>query len=226
LKQTAAESCDILAVDRTKGFLMMSFSGWAYDACLSPLLRGMRLWVAAYVRENGLFPALDLCTGTGAMCRNFDNEPSRPVWGLDLDGRLLRYARSQAPSVPFVQADAARLPIRAGGFRSVIISYALHDKSPHLRKAMMTEVRRVLHRQGRALFVDFERPWDMRSRIGRVFTYGIERTAGGDHFRNGQQFLHEEGGLSTFLSSHGWEELESRPLPWGNSRIVVSRFLD
>jgi ubiquinone/menaquinone biosynthesis C-methylase UbiE len=205
---------------------MMSFSGWAYDACLGPLLRGMRLWVAAYVRENGLFPALDLCTGTGAMCRNFDHQPTRTVWGVDLDDRLLRYARSKAPSVAFVQADAARLPIRADGFRSVIISYALHDKQSYLRKAMMAEVRRVLHRQGKALFIDFESPWDMTSRLGRVLTYGIERTAGGDHFRNGQQFLHEEGGLRGFLSSHGWEELESREFPWGNSRAVVARKME
>ena len=135
-----------------------SFSGWAYDACLGPMLKGIRIWVEAYVRDNGLFPVLDLCTGTGAMCRIFDNQPARPVWGLDLDGRILRYARSKAPSVPFVQADAARLPIREARFRSVIISYALHDKPPFLRKAMMAEVRRVLHRQGRALCIDFESP--------------------------------------------------------------------
>jgi len=205
---------------------MMSFAGWAYDALLGPLLRGMRLWTAAYVREHGLYPALDLCTGTGAMCRFFNDQPFRSVWGLDLDGRLLRYARTRAPSVPFVQADAARLPVRADVFRSVIISYALHDKPPHMRKAMMAEVRRVLHREGRALFVDFESPWGMTSRLGRVFTYGIERTAGGEHFRNGQQFLHEVGGLRGFLLSHKWEELESRAFPWGNSRAVATRYLD
>ena len=90
----------------------------------------------------------------------------------------------------------------------------------------MAEVRRVLHGEGRALFIDFERPWDLMSRMGRVFTYGIERMAGKDHFRNGQRFLREEGGLRAFLSTGGWEEREDRMLPLGNSRIVVARLVD
>jgi ubiquinone/menaquinone biosynthesis C-methylase UbiE len=183
----------------------------------------MRLWTEAYVRNNELFPALDLCTGTGAQCRLFDSESGGRIVGLDLDGRILRYAHSKAPSIPFLQSDASLLPIRTGGLRSVIVSYALHDKPPSLRMSMMSEIRRVLAREGRGLFIDFEPPWDMKSRFGRVLTFGIERVVGGEHYRNGQQFLHEEGGLGAFLYSQGWEEQESRVLPWGNSRIVVAR---
>ena len=88
---------------------------------------------------------------------------------------------------------------------------------------MMTEIRRVLHLgEGRLLLIDFEKPWNTVSRLGRIFTYSIERMAGGEHFRNGQRFLNA-GGLRAFLARHGWQELESRPAPWGNSRIVVAR---
>ncbi len=204
---------------------MLDIYGRAYDAFLGPLLKGTRRWMASYVKEHKLFPTLDLCTGTGAFCRLFGDGPCHEAWGLDLDARFLRYARSQAPQIPFIRADAGRMPFNASVFGSVILSYAVHDKAPDLRAAMMEEARRVLREQGQILFLDFEPPWDRVSHVGRLFTYGIERMAGGEHFQNGQQFL-REGGLRSFLEQFRCEELESRSIPWGNSRIVAARFID
>ena len=203
---------------------MLDFYGRAYDAFLGTLLKGTRRWMASYVREHSLFPALDLCTGTGAFPRYLEADPRHAAWGLDLDARFLRYARSQAPRVPFIRGDAGQLPFRDSVFGAIILSYAVHDKAPPLRAAMMEESRRVLRAQGQVLFLDFESPWDLASRAGRVFTYGIERLAGGDHFGNSQQFL-RAGGLRGFLERFGCEELECRHIPWGNSRIVATRFL-
>jgi demethylmenaquinone methyltransferase/2-methoxy-6-polyprenyl-1,4-benzoquinol methylase len=202
---------------------MLDFYGWAYDTCLGPILSKTRHWMAAYVREKNLFPVLDLCTGTGAFCRIIGGDPQHSVWGLDLDGRFLRYARAKAPHIPFIQADAGRMPFTDSVFGAVILSYAVHDKAPGQRTAMMEEARRVLCAQGQILFLDFEIPWDRASRMGRVFTYGIERLAGGEHFQNSQQFL-RAGGLHAFLALSHCVELESRSLPWGNSRIVAARF--
>jgi hypothetical protein len=108
-------------------------------------------------------------------------------------------------------------------FRGVIVSYALHDKDDAVRDGMMAEIRRVLRSvEGRLIAIDFERPWNTASKLGRLFTYSIERMAGGAHFRNGQRFL-RTGGLHAFLKRHGWQEEVSRTAPWGNTRIVVSR---
>lgn len=204
--------------------IRMCLYGRLYDAGLGPLLRGMKEWAASYVREQSLFPVLDLCTGTGAMCRllNSSEYPHQVCWGLDLDWRILDYARSRAPGIPFVQGDAARIPFADSRFKSVIVSYALHDKDDAVREGMMSEIRRVLRDgDGRLLVIDFERPWNAASRLGRMFTYAIERSAGGAHFRNGQRFL-REGGLRAFLDRHGWREEVSRNSPWGNTRIVVA----
>jgi ubiquinone/menaquinone biosynthesis C-methylase UbiE len=203
------------------------FYGKAYDLGLGPFLKSMKRWVASYIHQNGLFPVLDLCTGTGAMCRILGRgEGPQPVLGIDLDWRILDYARSRAPQIPFVQGDAAQIPFADSCFRGVIVSYALHDKENAVRDRMMREIRRVLHNgEGRLLLIDFENPWNTASRLGRMLTYSIERMAGGEHFRNGQRFL-REGGLRAFLARHGWQELDSLSAPWGNTRIVVAHFPD
>ena len=197
----------------------MYLSGWLYDKGLGPLLYRMRDWISSSIRAGELYPVLDLCTGTGMMCRTL-NAPPFQVLGLDLDGRMLEYARDKAPDVPFIQGDAALLPIQDGIFGSVIISYALHEKTTEVRNAMLKETRRVLRAGGRVFFVDFEKPWNRTSRWGRVFTYSIELAAGGEHLQNCQNFL-AQGGLRSFLSGQGWDERESRSFAWGNSRIVV-----
>ncbi len=178
--------------------------------------------MAGHVGRNALYPALDLCTGTAALCRLMGG-PSRPVWGLDLDRRVLRYAHSRSEHIPLVCADAAQIPFRSGAFRAVIISYALHDKTEGMRSRMLAEARRVLDPRGQLILIDFEVPWDRASRLGRMFTFGIELMAGGEHFRNGKRFI-RRGGLRAWLGDQGLIELESRPLAWGHSRIVVARW--
>ncbi len=202
---------------------MRCLSGRIYDACLGTLLKGTRRWVAGHVGRYGLYPALDLCTGTAALCRLMEG-PSHSIWGLDLDRHVLRYARSRARHIPLVCADAAQIPFKSGVFRAVIISYALHEKTQGLRSLMLAEARRVLDPcRGRLIVIDFEMPWDRVSRLGRMFTYLIERLAGGDHFRNGQRFV-RQGGLSAIIRDQGLIELQSLPLAWGSSRIVVARW--
>jgi ubiquinone/menaquinone biosynthesis C-methylase UbiE len=199
--------------------MQVYFSGWLYDRGLGPLMHRMRAWISASIRDKELYPVLDLCTGTGMMCRIL-NAPPYQTLGLDLDDRMLRYARDKAPDVSFIQGDGALLPIQDGVFGSVIISYALHEKTSGIRSAMLKETRRVLRAGGRVYFVDFEKPWNSTSRLGRVFTYSIERLAGGEHFQNSQTFV-GQGGLRSFLAGEGWDELDSRAFAWGNSRIVV-----
>ncbi len=199
--------------------IQVYLSGWLYDRGLGPLLRSIRGWISASIRDKELYPVLDLCTGTGMMCRNLKAPPYQ-VLGLDLDDRMLQYARSKAPGIPFILGNAAQLPIMDGIFGSVIISFALHDKTEEVRNAMLQETRRVLRVGGRVFFVDFEKPWNRASRWGRIFTYSIERAAGGEHFRNSQSFL-TQGGLRSFLSDQGWHEQENRSFAWGNSRVVV-----
>jgi len=193
-----------------------------YAGLLEPVLRGMKRWIAAYFESAEIQPVLDLCCGIGTQSRLLSQQDIS-VCGLDMDHELLSFAIRKYTEIPFVCGDAAELPFTDNSFQGVILSYALHEKSPEARLRMLTEIRRVLKPQGRLLCLDFENPWNITSRLGRGLTFGIEKMAGREHFQNGQQFLREEG-LRVFLKQNGLKEEKSRPFPWGNSRIVVARF--
>jgi len=194
--------------------------GWLYDIFLGSALKRTREYIARYIRGPKLFPALDLCCGTGAQSRFI--QKGRAV-GVDLDRKVLDYAKSRARWASFICGDGACLPFKENRFQSVVISYALHEKSGAVRRSMMAEVKRVLKKNGKILITDYERPMDFPSRLGRIITYFIERMAGKEHFRNGQRFL-KQGGLERFLKKYNIRVIKDRWLKLGSSRLIVGEF--
>lgn len=204
--------------------------GRLYDLAFARMFAGLRRRVARTVGRDGLYPWLDLCCGTGDQLRGVSGENAATGGdglsvGLDLGFGALRYAAARAPGVPFVCGDAAALPFRARSFRAVSVSFGLHDKSPETRRAMMAEARRVLAPGGRLVAVDFEPPWDARSRAGALFTRGVERLAGGEHYRNGREFL-RRGGLRAFLRESGFVEVARRDIATGSIAVVTAEMGD
>jgi demethylmenaquinone methyltransferase/2-methoxy-6-polyprenyl-1,4-benzoquinol methylase len=193
--------------------------GLFYDLAFNRLFRSVRKWVARSVDEGQLYPWLDVCCGTGDQLRGCDGGSA---FGLDLSFRFVRYAAARGPHVPFVCGDAARLPFRDGSLRGVSVSVGLHDKSPELRGAILSETRRVLAPGGRLVAVDFERPWNTASRAGALFTRVIERLAGREHYENGREFL-RRGGLRACLSENAFVEVKRRDVAFGSIGVVVAR---
>ncbi|MFW6137430.1 MAG: class I SAM-dependent methyltransferase [Candidatus Aminicenantaceae bacterium] len=194
--------------------------GWLYDIFLSTVLKKTRKYAAAYINRLRLFPALDLCCGTGAQCRHLQKGK---MYGTDIDAGILEYASSRQPYVPFICADGVELPFKENQFQSVVIAYALHEKSPAVRSGMIQEVKRVLNKDGKLIIIDYENPVDLQSRFGRILTYFIERNAGREHFQNGQEFL-KQGGLRDFLSKYRIKILKSSWLKLGSSRLIIGEF--
>ena len=204
--------------------------GLLYDLAFAWMFRGLRRRVAAAVEEGGLYPWLDICCGTGSQLRahvsgaRFPDlrAPGSVVCGLDLSLGFVRYAAARATGVPFVCGDAARLPFRDGSVRAVSVSFALHDKAPDLRRAIIAEARRVLAHDGRLIAVDFEPPWDRKSRWGMRFSAAVELFARGDHYRNGREFV-RNGGLRAFLGENGFVELCRSDIATGSLSVVIAR---
>ena len=183
------------------------------------MFRGLRRRVKAAVERDGLYPWLDVCCGTGSQLRG--HAPDLVVCGLDKSAGLVRYAAARAPGLPFVCGDAARLPFKDGAFRAVSVSFGLHDKSPDLRRAMMAEARRVLASGGRFIAVDFENPWSFKSKVGALAVRAVERLAGGEHYRNGRDFL-KRGGLRAFLRESGFVETARHDIEISSISFVVA----
>lgn len=194
--------------------------GRLYDLAFEGMFKGLRRRVASAVEEEGLYPWLDICCGTGSQFRGTGGT-SRPVYGLDKSCGLVRYAAGRAPGIPFICGDAARLPFKDGMFRAVTVSFGLHDKSPEVRRAMMAEARRVLAQGGRLVAADFENPWSAKSRAGALAVRAVEHLAGGEHYRNGREFL-SRGGLRAFLRESGFVETARHEIEVGSISIVVA----
>ena len=198
--------------------------GIFYDLFIELFLNRTKERIARFIIQNDLFPALDICCGTGKQCQLVEKRRKGTI-GLDLDFKMLEYASSKYTQIPFICADAALIPFRNKSFKAVIISYSLHDKSPEMRAKIIKEAQRLLVPEGRMVFLDFENPWNRLSGWGSVFTWLIERTAGGEHYRNNRQFL-KDGGLQATIRTHGLNPIERHDIPLGNSRIVIVKSED
>jgi len=204
--------------------------GRLYDLAFAGLFRGLRRRIAAAVGAEGFYPWLDVCCGTGSQLRGLVTRhgagqrggPEGQVFGLDKNLGMVRYAAARAPRLPFVCGDAGRLPFKDGSFRAVSVSFGLHDKSPDLRRAMMAEARRVLAPGGRLVAVDFENPWSFKSKVGALAVRAVERLAGGEHYRNGRDFL-SRGGLKAFLRESGFVESARHDVEIGSISVIVAR---
>jgi ubiquinone/menaquinone biosynthesis C-methylase UbiE len=169
-------------------------SGRIYDWLIEPIVKRIKQRVAFYFHEYDLFPALDICCGTGTQCYILGTKNPN-IYGLDIDQTMVEYAAMKYPQRSFICADAT------------------------------DEVQRLLSPEGNIVFVDFENPWNTCSKLGAIFSFLIERTAGGDHFRNNRQFL-RQGGLRAFIKRHQLIEIERHNIELGTVAIVVTKFRD
>lgn len=98
---------------------------------------------------------LDLATGVGAMAAQLEARFfGLRLCGVDLSAAQLARARANHPAVPFLRADAARLPFADGTFEVVHCSWLLEHLSAPL--PVLREVRRVLARGGHCHFTEVD----------------------------------------------------------------------
>jgi ubiquinone/menaquinone biosynthesis C-methylase UbiE len=196
--------------------------GLLYDGVFEPLLKSIKKRVAAMIAAHDLYPVLDICCGTGRQ-RRWLAASGKPAWGLDINLKLLKYAASRQPDVPFVCADAAHLPFGSSVIKGAVISFALHEKPPEMRSRILAQANALLVPGGRIVVADFERPWNRESRAGARWTRMIERLAGRTHFLSGRDFL-RRGGLRSLLQASGLVELERYDIEAGACAVVLAEF--
>jgi demethylmenaquinone methyltransferase/2-methoxy-6-polyprenyl-1,4-benzoquinol methylase len=196
--------------------------GLIYDLLIEWAVRRIKQSVARRISQNDLSPVLDLCCGTGKQCRLIGDNGQKAI-GLDIDSKMIEYAASKYPHLPFVCADASRLPFRGKSLRGIVISYALHEKTPEMRSRMLAEAEKLLAPGGSIILVDYEIPWNGLSRLGNFFTWIIEWLAGGEHYKNRNEFL-KQGGLEEFINQNKLVIVKKYPIALGNSSLSIVKF--
>lgn len=100
-----------------------------------------------YVLPDASSAILDVGCGTGIHTAWFKQKGLSPV-GVDLAEGMIRVARGRSLDIPFILADACRLPFNSGFFSQVFSSMALQWCNDI--NAPLAEINRVLKTGGRA----------------------------------------------------------------------------
>jgi SAM-dependent methyltransferase len=144
---------------------------------------------------------LDVGCGTGSDLQLYARAGCR-VHGVDTSPTMLKLARKRLGELADLRlCSAGRLPFRDDSFDLVLASFTLHEMPFEDRAAVVAEMARVVRPCGRVRLIDFRsRPHvSPRQRAESFVIYIYERMAGGEHFRNGRDFL-RRGGIQGLVS--------------------------
>ncbi|MCL4508997.1 MAG: class I SAM-dependent methyltransferase [Chloroflexi bacterium] len=91
--------------------------------------------------------------------------PKGTVWAIDQEPAMTRYVAAKARerglgNVQVVETSATNLPLKDHSLDAAIVALLLHDLTPPVRILVLTEVRRVLHPNGRLLVIEWHVPGD------------------------------------------------------------------
>lgn len=147
---------------------------------------------------------LDVGCGTGTHLALY-RAGGAEVTGVDRSPQMLaRAAAKLGPTSRLVEGEVTDLPFAADSFDLALAMTVLHELPSAQRPAALAEMRRVTRPGGRLLVVDHDpgRPAGWRPRLTRALASGIERIAGGAHYRGYREFR-ASGGLPALAAATG-----------------------
>ncbi|GAH61014.1 unnamed protein product, partial [marine sediment metagenome] len=96
-------------------------------------------------------------------------------------------------------ADAKSLPFKDNSFDYASLSFALHEKERTARDKIISEMKRVVKKEGNLIFIDFQVP--LPKNLYSYFIKAVEYLAGRDHFRSFKDYI-KQGGLDGILKKN------------------------
>jgi ubiquinone/menaquinone biosynthesis C-methylase UbiE len=163
---------------------------------------------------------LDVCCGTGDQVFYYTKE-GIIAFGIDLDSNMISKAendkrKKNAKNVFFQTADATKLPFEDNFFDYVSISFALHEKKRDIRDKVISEMKRVVKKEGNLLFIDFHIP--LPNNFYSYVIKSMEYFAGADHFNCFKDYI-KQGGLDKLLNENQLQE--EKRIFFKNENVVM-----
>lgn len=159
---------------RTKSILKFKFISWFYDAFdwafALDQSRNPRRRLAQRI-PNGTVQILDVCVGTAnSAIAVAKNRPDVHITGIDLSADMMAVARRKTQklgisNINFRQMDATNMDFPDDSFDVVMVSFGLHELSYVLMIKVLTEMNRVLNRNGKLYVIDYEKEDDPVRRV-------------------------------------------------------------
>ena len=167
-----------------------------YDRLFEPMNRGLRvLGFRMFMPRRG-GAVLDVGCGTGLHLEMYQRYGCK-LYGIDTSQSMLEVAEARlGESAELRLADATQMPFESGFFDLAICMLALHEMDESVRSKVISEIKRVMKRDGRILFIDFHpgRPRSFDGWRSKLVILLSEIAAGRRHFRNYRHFM-SIGGL-------------------------------
>jgi len=108
------------------------------------------------------------------------------------------------------------LPFLDPVFDVALISLVLHEIENEKRNKIISEMKRVVKKDGRLIFIDFNVP--LLKTISAFFVKIIERFAGKEHYLNFQSYL-KEGGLPSLLERNN---LKPEKIEYLKNKLLIA----
>jgi ubiquinone/menaquinone biosynthesis C-methylase UbiE len=192
-----------------------------YDRLFEPMNRGLRvLGFRMFMPPRG-GAVLDVGCGTGSHLEMYQRYGCR-LHGIDTSQSMLELAKARlGESAELRLADATQMPYETGFFDLVICMLALHEMDDDVRSGVIGEIKRVVKRDGRILFVDFHpgRPRSFDGWRSKLVILLSEVAAGRRHFRNYRHFI-SIGGLR-HLIEESQLSIEKEKIAGDNAMALV-----
>jgi ubiquinone/menaquinone biosynthesis C-methylase UbiE len=191
-----------------------------YETLVDHFLKDLRKFTPEFSNMRAGDRVIDVCSGTGAQVVEYGRHSINAI-GIDSDRGMLQTAtrnqvRKKAVNVSFQLADAANLPFPDNCFDYASISFGLHDKEKPIRYQIISEMKRIVKKDGALILIDFQVP--LPGNAWAVVTRVIEFLVGGSHYRGFKDYL-KNGGIEDILKNHGLHEVRRAYL---KSRLIAA----
>ncbi len=194
-----------------------------YSTIIDPILRDIRTCVIelAGVKAGGM--VLDVCCGTGDQVFHYEQKGAIAI-GVDENPNMIELAernrKRQGFNSTFRMASAAELPFPDGYFDCASISLGLHEMERDEQNRAISEMKRVVKKQGVLMFIDFQVP--LPGNLTAYLIRAIEFIAGRDNHRCFRDYL-AQGGLKGILNENQLIPQEEALLLSGNLQVIKSK---
>lgn len=190
-----------------------------YANLIDPLLKDVRIFVLKFAEIKAGERVLDIGCGTGDQAF-YLAKTGAIVAGVDISPQMidtaLKRQKREKLDVYFQAADAVKLPFLEPVFDVALISLVLHEIDSQKRDEVLSEMKRVVKKGGRLIFVDFNCP--LPKSIFTFFVKLIEFLVGKKHYQNFKSYF-EEGGLLRLLERN---DLKPEKMEYLKNGILVA----
>jgi len=196
---------------------------FSYSTIIDPILKDVRICVAEISDMKAGDRVLDVCCGTGDQVFHYTQKGAIAI-GVDQKPNMIELAernrkRRGFKHSTFRVASATELPLPDGYFDCASISLGLHEMERDERYRAVSEMKRVVKKEGVLMFIDFQVPLPKNS-IAYLIR-AVEFLAGRDNYRCFRDYL-AQGGLNGILKENQLTPQKEALLMSGNMQVIKS----